>query len=402
MLQQIVLRRLIDHTGSIDLGMLAESLMFYQKTVLVCDRGSLGAFTQSIGIHNVIRLIDDFGLHLSYIPSITSTLSKSLGPLRFHDFGQIQLVTKSGKPFRAQEDAIQALERALGNDLDTRKAYLKLVDRLAFPRHPKRGDKFDIGKAAKIDLSDPKMASDLARIVLSHLLPKEAIRPDFHFDLIETNDGLLVNTNLDYQSLNSIYHNYISPKHSSLSNEYLLNMIYDAHVDAYMAANYMSGYFSNPISSSIMNWRFNELIRRSEADLGDITLFQETLLTEGRSVRELINSGAKPFVEILPVLEKAKKFRKWLDGISPDLNLISEYHREVTRDSWINGLMPKTYRWLGFGAAGLLASTMFSPLVGTAAGVGLGAVDTFLVDKLMKGWRPDQFVQGTLANFVST
>jgi hypothetical protein len=38
--------------------------------------------------------------------------------------------------------------------------------------------------------------------------------------------------------------------------------------------------------------------------------------------------------------------------------------------------------------------------VGTLAGLGLGAIDTFLVDRLLKGRRPDQFVEGSLTNFI--
>jgi hypothetical protein len=46
------------------------------------------------------------------------------------------------------------------------------------------------------------------------------------------------------------------------------------------------------------------------------------------------------------------------------------------------------------------AGLLFSPLAGTAVGIGLSAGDSFLVDKLIKGWKPNQFVNGPLKEFV--
>jgi hypothetical protein len=41
-----------------------------------------------------------------------------------------------------------------------------------------------------------------------------------------------------------------------------------------------------------------------------------------------------------------------------------------------------------------------SPAAGAAVGVGLSAADTFLLDKLLKGWKPNQFVEGPLKEFI--
>jgi hypothetical protein len=37
-------------------------------------------------------------------------------------------------------------------------------------------------------------------------------------------------------------------------------------------------------------------------------------------------------------------------------------------------------------------------LLGTAAGVAISAVDSFLVDKLVKGWKPHQFIESDLVS----
>jgi hypothetical protein len=55
-------------------------------------------------------------------------------------------------------------------------------------------------------------------------------------------------------------------------------------------------------------------------------------------------------------------------------------------------LSTKALRWLIFTAAGLPLSTL--------ASVGLGAADPFILDKLTKGWKPNQFIEGPLKEFL--
>jgi hypothetical protein len=73
----------------------------------------------------------------------------------------------------------------------------------------------------------------------------------------------------------------------------------------------------------------------------------------------------------------------------------------VTGVEWAERLPSKTARWAIFTAAGTVASLALTPLVGTAVGLGLTAADTFLVDKLIKGWKPNQFVNGPLREFLA-
>jgi hypothetical protein len=38
--------------------------------------------------------------------------------------------------------------------------------------------------------------------------------------------------------------------------------------------------------------------------------------------------------------------------------------------------------------------------IGTAVGLGLSVGDAFLLDKIIKGWKPNVFVENELKNFV--
>jgi hypothetical protein len=68
---------------------------------------------------------------------------------------------------------------------------------------------------------------------------------------------------------------------------------------------------------------------------------------------------------------------------------------------WADKLPPKTLRWLLFTGGGLALGAAFTnPLTGAIAGTALSLADSFLLDKLIKGWRPSQFIEGPLKDFV--
>jgi hypothetical protein len=42
-----------------------------------------------------------------------------------------------------------------------------------------------------------------------------------------------------------------------------------------------------------------------------------------------------------------------------------------------------------------------SPVAGAIAAAALSAGDAFLLDKILKGWKPNQFIEGPLKQFLS-
>ena len=74
------------------------------------------------------------------------------------------------------------------------------------------------------------------------------------------------------------------------------------------------------------------------------------------------------------------------------------YLRAVQELDWVDKLPAKPLRWFQFTLAGGLIANLQPPR-GTIASTALGAADAFLFDKLIKGWKPNQFVQGPLKSF---
>jgi hypothetical protein len=53
-----------------------------------------------------------------------------------------------------------------------------------------------------------------------------------------------------------------------------------------------------------------------------------------------------------------------------------------------------------FSGAGLILDHALTGGIGTAIGMGLGLADTFLIDKLLRGWKPNSFVDIQIKHFA--
>ncbi|MGC2136278.1 MAG: hypothetical protein WA627_00800 [Candidatus Sulfotelmatobacter sp.] len=112
-----------------------------------------------------------------------------------------------------------------------------------------------------------------------------------------------------------------------------------------------------------------------------------------------VNSGRRSFPEIVPVVRAAGKFKDWLEKTEDATAVMSDYAKEVSRLDWADKLPAKSSRCLIMCALGV-ATGAFSPIAGAALATGVNAADYFLLDKLLKGWKPNQFVEGPLKKFL--
>ena len=115
-------------------------------------------------------------------------------------------------------------------------------------------------------------------------------------------------------------------------------------------------------------------------------------MADYKSIGEALKSGEIKFKDFLELLQKADKFREWLSKIEQDKNIVAEYYKAVTSGTWVDKLPSKSVRFAIFTGAGLLLDAAIPTGLGTALGTALGAGDTFLLDKLIKGWKPNQFI----------
>ena len=96
-------------------------------------------------------------------------------------------------------------------------------------------------------------------------------------------------------------------------------------------------------------------------------------------------------------MDDADKFKEWLAGTNPDVGLVQSYIEEVKKKSWVEQLPGKAVRFAV--ASGVSAAV--GAIGGLAYSLGVGATNTFLLDRVLKGWRPNQFIDDGYKKFVS-
>jgi hypothetical protein len=211
---------------------------------------------------------------------------------------------------------------------------------------------------ARRDISDPTFLRNAVRSVLEQLLPANAVPSKFTFNLIGFGESYIIDTDLDFVKLNEIYHQNVPPSHSSLNCDYLLLHVISARADSYFAADYMAEIVTTPLHSRIMRLKY------------------------------------------LKLLDEAQRFRGWLHGANPDSEIVASYVKAATEKTWADKLPTKTTRWALATAIGAASEVVLPTGIGAIAGAGVGALDALYLDRFIKGWRPNHFIEGPYKEFV--
>lgn len=208
---------------------------------------------------------------------------------------------------------------------------------------------------------------------------------------------LRVESTLDFGSINQSYHKLVPADHSSISEAYLLALIQQAYESTFFAARLDSEVSVPGVERAVHAATVSALVARCAHSEAQIDQFQNLTLQHANAIRESINSGSVPFADLVRVLDRADKFRKWLQEQPENGEVVQAFYRETVRDTWIEKLPGKAARWAAFTGLGIAADAFAGTGgLGTAAGAAVGAVDSFIAEKLLRGWKPHMFIEKEL------
>ena len=171
----------------------------------------------------------------------------------------------------------------------------------------------------------------------------------------------------------------------------LLNLILESRADMHLAAFYGGDFITTTANSALVRWRQAHLFERVDRNREAREQYSELVLANSPSIQDVIDSGERSFSEFLKLLDKAQKFKTWLAKATPDQKLVSQYIEALKADTWADKAPVKALRYffsLGTGCA--------DPTGGMVS----GAADAFLLDRFLKGWRPNHFVDDRLKPFL--
>ena len=244
-------------------------------------------------------------------------------------------------------------------------------------------------EACRADFADQAFVSDAVRLLLNHYVP------DYSggrlFDIQFDGEWATIASDINFTAANAAYHSRISATHSSLSPAYVLSNLMSVRGDIECGARFESELVVDDLNGAIARLRLEDLMLRRDASLSVLQRFQVFVFADGRAVNSAFRSGRK-LRELVPILRQASKFKHWLSEQPPNIDLLTQFYRASTENTWIDQLPSKVTRWMFFTTAGVAVGAVAGGALGVAAGIVLSAADTFLVEKIARGWNPSQFI----------
>lgn len=395
MFEKIIIRRHAVDGQAIDAGLLAETLLFYGHVHILFDQANLRSLLTSIGPENLVSLLKDKRITGTFLSDNLGTITSDRNNVPYHSYAAFQISADENRKKINQKDwIIRGFEDTLGKVHGVKRHAKHFIDQIEFRNHGDTSEGGSIVDIARKDLNDRDYVRMAVTDILQRAVPDLKLPHNWFFYIAEAGKEFISCTNLNFTAINAEYHKTIPPAQNSITPAWLLSNLLDTRADIFFATDYMSEFVTDELHSSLAQLRISDLLKRRTNSAEQVAHFQELNFGKARAVREALNSGDRSFHDFMKLLEKADRFKGWLSERNPDAKLIKEYYEAATSESWANSLPSKMIRFI----ICTLAPFGLGPVGGTAVGFG----DSFLFERLVAGWRPNQFVQGPLKRFVDS
>ncbi|WP_159273990.1 hypothetical protein [Variovorax boronicumulans] len=320
------------------------------------------------------------------------TITNSHGVSQAHDFGAMTMIGHEDDRGKNRAERIEISLRTNGIDPGKAKAQAQaFVDAVPVKSFEKDDYvKGGIPNAARMDAKDRTTLKGLLRAGLAAVPGGYDAGDRLEVDYVLSDLGYFLFTNIDFAAVNKRRAG-MRPAIEPLTPAALFNLILESRADMHLAAFYGGDFITTTANSALVRWRQAHLFERADRNREAREQYSELVLANSPSIQDVIDSGERSFSEFLKLLDKAQKFKTWLAKATPDQKLVSQYIEALKADTWADKAPVKALRYffsLGTGCA--------DPTGGMVS----GAADAFLLDRFLKGWRPNHFVDDRLKPFL--
>lgn len=372
-----------DPTNPFDIGSLVECMLFYENTHIVVNQNSLKQLFTYFGVERVIELIEEDLLNIIYTETNLGVSTNIENGTEYHG-----LVQFSSPQHTYQDELRKICIDVIGKVGKGTRTAQRIQGLIKVRNH----EKIILDGASK-SIVDQDYINYSAKRVIQSLIPEKINVDNLVFQTEQRESGIVVATNINFLEMNKIYHQYIPPKHSSISPAIILSHTLDTENELYFSSNNLSEIATSNLSASLISNKVNYLLEKSTRSSKKIQDFQGFIFDDAKSLREAVNGKQIDLDDLITVLKNSQKFKKWISGVEPDQDLIKSYYEEVTKTTFVDKLPGKSARWGIFTGTGIILDAVATGGIGTVVGAGLGALDTFYLDKLISGWKPNQFIE---------
>ena len=390
MLGNCIFRNPSTSDGQFDKGSLCEALLFFGKGHLLIDMATLAAMVQADFLDILVVMLKEGYLTANYSPQVAVLHTDNKAGIGEYFFTVVKFGGNQRNPNMRNPELLEIqLSRICGDKAKARKYYRMLADLISFDD---LGDN-DVPTLGRKDICDPDIAREVARIALLHDgVPEEEIKFS-KIDVLPL-DGFkfAIATDIDFERMRRFLP---EADRAAFGQNNLFPAISDARLDIGLAARYNAAFVGNERNEAIISMILQRSLGVRYDPEKNRRQIYDFISVAVPSVREVINKGERTPEEFIKLIRKAGAFQKWLNKQNPNADLVIEMLREKASSDWLESLPMKAMRFGLFTGSGMVAD-IFAP--GTS--VATGAVDTFLVERLGKSWRPHYFVENHLRGFL--
>lgn len=393
MLEYAVIRKNTS-AGGISIPRLLDVMLFYGNVHLVLDGSGFPQLLADLGVRDLNRLLGH--------PNVTSEITT--------ESAAVQCVIEGGR--RTYGNMFYSLaSRDSGPNLSRADIFKEYVRNMPHLKHqPSReaiqgllmkGKKADYksifgGEFTQVGDLFCSLASDeqTLRIMIDQIVGEgySIIDSDrmasarFHVHQIGSN-AITVDSSIPIEEL----------VNSREANEDIWGAIFarlhDYAIDLFLSQNRSADLIVSPEVDEMATKRLDLSLKRGGKSSELISQFEEFTMDRGGALGAAYLAGIVTFEQALGIIDDAQKFRKWLSDVPPSADLIREYHEAATRKTVLETFGGRAARFALINGGGILAGVT-SPVAGVAVSLGLGMFDTFVLDRIAGGWRPNAFIDG--------
>lgn len=391
MLEKTLLRYTESGLRSFDKGSLAEATLFFEKVTVSVGYPDFENFLKLIGYDDLLHLVSKniIKLVLDLDTPICASYKNSAGQYEsdfdfFHHF--------------PSENPKTIIEKSLIKTYGSSRKFSNIIDHIVTTRFNDiiYGEPINFINSLKQKIVYNGFGTSICQKVTKYLNPPVDLPELFHYRF-ETGEYGLIGTSPIKENISLSI-----PSRTSYNEPFkflpgsFLTLILDTAYYIEMCSKYNSGLRGTPLGSICATEFYLDSFEKVQKNVRDLDLFVETAIEGFPSLKERINLGDKTFDDILPIIEKKKRFSAWARNISDDSNLVQEYISNLRTGTWLDKLPTRIGRFLLFSGAGLaiepFTAMMGIPGASSIGGFTLGAIDSFLINQVASGWSPTIYI----------
>lgn len=385
MFEKICIKSNQGNDQKIDVASLIDTMLFYGEVNVLVYEKELITLLNAFGADLLAELIQLGRIQLHIRQRIFGAAKPKNDSKHVYGFGF----------FNKQDESIEGIlyraHRAFIKDSTRNNKFAARFSHIVSPLALQTTEVIDF---IKEDLKNQEYLKNATLAYLEYYYPEYSQQDELEINIEETAqsgfpfESFNVHSNLNEELLTDIIHK--KGFKDSFYYSGLLLALGESRSDNCTAGLFESELMTDNSYSKLIALQLSDSIQRAWKGQEQINLFQDNILYGCPRLGEAFLTHAISSRQLKELLEEGDKWRRWLQKQSADANIINEYVKALSQKTLADNPAIKGSRLVTTSLMGSI------PLIGPVLGYAASIIDTFFVDKLLRGWRPNHFIQDKL------